>query len=265
MANPNADAEQMLHAALRYTEQYGWALFPCRANSKQPATQNGVLNATTNRDMIRRWWQRYPDHNIAIACGPISGGLVAVDIDGDAGETTMRQLEEQCGVLPCSIQSITPNGRHVLLQGPADAEIRNSVGQLGSGIDIRADGGYIVCPPSRHPCGALYHWHVDNTDKPAPIPGWLLNRIQAPRRGSASVTNWAALIHNDINDGERNDTLARIVGHLMRRSVAPQVALEIAAAINDARCRPPLLLSDITIIINSIAARERRKRTGWSP
>ncbi|MFC7591275.1 bifunctional DNA primase/polymerase [Nonomuraea antimicrobica] len=58
----------------------GWHVFPVAIGDKPPAkgfTDWGA-NATTDPDLIRRWWTRAP-YNIGIACGP--SGLVVVDLD----------------------------------------------------------------------------------------------------------------------------------------------------------------------------------------
>src|SRR5206468_1969298 len=61
---------------------------------------------------------------------------------------------------------------------PGGVELRNTAGRLPGiteslpGIDLRADGGYVVAAPSRHRSGAAYRW-VDPDAPPAPAPRWL--------------------------------------------------------------------------------------------
>ena len=57
------------------------AVFPCRARDKRPATERGLKDATTDKDVIRRWWGERSDYNLAIATGSVSQVFV-VDIDG---------------------------------------------------------------------------------------------------------------------------------------------------------------------------------------
>ena len=42
---------------------------PCPSVGKHPRTRNGLKDATTNKEQIRKWWERWPDANIGIACG----------------------------------------------------------------------------------------------------------------------------------------------------------------------------------------------------
>ena len=65
-----------------------------------------------------------------------------------------------------------------------------------------------------------------------------------------------------VAEGERNNTLARLVGHLLRRRVDPYVALELALCWNATRCRPPLPEAEVLRVADSIAARELRRRKG---
>ena len=81
----------ILHAALTLAEK-GMAVFPCQPRDKRPATERGYLDATTEAVIIKRWWRKNPDFNIAIATGTISGVFVG-DIDGADAEAELRKLE----------------------------------------------------------------------------------------------------------------------------------------------------------------------------
>ena len=67
-------------------------------------------------------------------------------------------------------------------------------------------------------------------------------------------------MRNEVTEGRRNDTLARLAGHLLRRWVDPLVTLEFLLTWNAMRCRPPLDESEVFTIVNSIAGRELKRR-----
>ena len=63
-----------------------------------------------------------------------------------------------------------------------------------------------------------------------------------------------------INEGGRNDALARLTGHLIARSVAWSVTPYLVHGFNLVRCVPPLPEEEVYRIIHSICAAEGRKR-----
>ncbi len=164
----------MLRTAIAFAKR-GLAVFPCRARDKRPATEHGVKDATTDAEIIRRWWQHDPQFNVAIATGEVSNVFV-VDIDGVDAELELRRLEAAHGELPATVESITARGRHLFFQMP-ETPVRNTASQIAAGIDTRGNGGYVVCPPSIHPSGRAYAWSVDSANAFAAAPDWLLGRI----------------------------------------------------------------------------------------
>jgi len=254
---------QLLRTALAYASR-GMAVFPVVPRDKRPAVHNGVLRATTDANVITGWW-RNTDHNIGIATGPKSGVFV-IDIDGEQGDGSIDMLVRQHGPLPATAESLTGRGAHLYFRWPAGRNIRNSVEKLGPSLDVRGDGGYVLAPPSIHPSGAIYAWDVDAPDTIAPAPQWLLDKITAPTFSEPAARpagEWAELIGSGVGEGQRNDTIARLSGYLLRRHVDPLVTLELMFAFNEARCRPPLERDEVGRTVLSIAKKERGKRGGF--
>ena len=73
----------ILDAALRYAG-IGLSVVPIRPGEKAPYTEHGVRDATTSITQIKRWWQRWPKADIALACGAASGFDV-LDVDRQHG------------------------------------------------------------------------------------------------------------------------------------------------------------------------------------
>src|SRR5262249_2325512 len=96
----------------------------------------------------------------------------------------------------------------------------------------------------------------------AAAPDWLLDMISAPKSGEAAMPAmaWNDAIRDGAGKGCRNDSMTRLVGHLLHRRVDPLTTLEIALAVNDARYRPPMTHAEVTAIVDSIAAAELRRR-----
>ncbi len=91
-------------------------------------------------------------------------------------------------------------------------------------------------------------------------PRWATraNGSKAP----APPSVWRDLIEQGVTEGQRNTTITRVAGHLLRRRIDPVVTLGLLRAWNATSCRPPLPDEDITRIVNSIAGKELRRQNG---
>jgi hypothetical protein len=223
-----------------------------------------LKDATIDPVRVESWWLVSPNNNIAIATGAISGVFV-VDVDGLDAEAALRTLEAEHGTLPTTVEVVTGAGRHIWLKHPADTTIANSASKIAPGIDIRGDGGYALTPPSIHPSGKAYAWSVDCASAIAEAPAWLLAKIATPNSGNGTATppsEWLRLAEGGVSEGTRNDAVARLTGHLLRRRVDPRVTLELIRTWNAARCRPPLADKEVEQVVNSIAGKELKRRRG---
>ena len=248
-----------LSAAYRYAER-GWPVFPCERRGKRPITRRGLHDATTDRNEIERMWRPDGHANVAVPTGRPSG-IVVLDVDGDEGSDALYLLENDHGALPRTASVQTPSGgAHYYFKHPG-GEIRNSVRQLGPGLDIRADGGYVIAPPSVGPNGLRYE--PDERAPLAELPEWLLGRLTS-RQGTSQRTptsEWVAIVQDGMPQGQRNHGLARLTGHLLAKDVDVRLVRELVLLVNR-RCKPPLDETEVDQVLESIAGRELRKRTG---
>lgn len=249
----------LLRTALALAER-GLAVFPCQPRAKEPATPRGCLDASKDPHMLRHWWGLNPHYNVAIATGDISK-IFVLDIDALDAELELRRLEAAHDPLPATVEAVTARGRHLYFNMP-DAPVRNSAGKVAAGIDTRGVGGYVLAPPSIHPSGRAYAWSVDSASAIADAPAWLLARItQGSGNGEATPPEvWRALVADGVDEGQRDCTVAKLAGHLLRRFVDAHVVLELLQVWNAARCRPPLPAEDIERIVDSICGAELRRR-----
>jgi hypothetical protein len=211
--SPQAQAvPTMLDAALAYARTH-IPVFPCNPLDKQPLTPHGFKDATTDEAQIRAWWTQWPNAMIGIPTGPVSG-IWALDTDKDAvkqidGEATLAQLEMRHSPLLRTRTSITPRGgRHRLFIWDDNALIRNSVGKIGPGIDVRGVGGYICVPPSQTANGGAYCWE-DMKVPPAPAPTWLTALAKTKRmspRARGALDDECKKVAS-AQPGKRNNTL----------------------------------------------------------
>jgi hypothetical protein len=185
-----APSTMMLDAALRYASK-GFQVFPCHSardgrcscgnsscdrKAKHPRTPNGLNDATDDVAAITAWWRQWPDANIALRTGDVSG-FVAYDFDGELGQAIAKDVRS----LPTPVADTGGGGLHMLFAHPGHL-VRTRRG-VREGLDVRGDGGYIIAPPSMHASGRPYAWQQflspDETD-PAPIPESLQSYAEAP-------------------------------------------------------------------------------------
>jgi len=188
-------------------------------------------------------------------------GLVAVDVDGPEGEVGLQELSG--GDLPNTWEYHTsPGRRRLIYRLPAGITIPSSTPRPK--LDILGERKQAVLPPSLHPSGHRYAWAPGRdpwTFGPAaPAPEWLLRLAARPAGERTPPEEWRRLVAQGVAEGERNNALARLVGHLLRRRVDPFMVVELALAWNATRCRPPLPEAEVLRTVDSIARAEARRR-----
>ncbi|MCA1832901.1 MAG: bifunctional DNA primase/polymerase [Actinobacteria bacterium] len=260
-----------LDAALIYARR-GWPVFPCQSPSslggcschhedcgspaKHPRIQGGLRAATTEEAQVRQWWGRWPDANVAVRTGAVSG-LVVLDVDPDhGGDDSLERISDRFGPLPDGrLVRTGSGGRHFYFAHPGGT-VRNDAGRrLGPGLDIRGDGGYVIAPPSRHASGGSYVLEERGQLIPE-LPCWLLELLRPPpmpirnlvrpNGQPANPDRWTrAAVDGELHRlrsatvGTRNDTLNRIafrLGQIVRtgrldEATAERLLLDGALAI----------------------------------
>jgi hypothetical protein len=161
--------------ALSYANQ-GWFIIPlhypiagqcscgnpnCGSAAKHPISQivpKGYLNGTVNKELIKSWWEKYPEANIGVVVGPHSN-ICVLDVDPrNGGDISFGNLIRVRGDLPATVQCLTGGGgQHYyfvynLLFGVPK--------EFKKGIDIKRSG-YVVAPGSQHISGKYYEWMSD--------------------------------------------------------------------------------------------------------
>ncbi len=253
-------------AALAYVAR-GWAAIPIEAHGKRPLVawleyQQRIAAAAE----VDAWFRRWPDANVGIVTGRVSG-LVVIDIDPrHGGVLSLAAVQRERGPLPRTVEALTGGGgRHLYFAHPG-VPLHNRVG-IVPGIDLRADGGCVVAPPSLHPGGRRYAWAAGCSPDEvplAPMPAWA-KPASAHAASGHSLAHWRQLVREGVAEGARNDTLASLTGHLLWHGVDPEVALELLLAWNRLRCRPPLPDDEVASVVGSITRLHERERSELPP
>jgi hypothetical protein len=210
-------------------------IFPC-GNDKRPFTAHGYKDASSDPDIIRKCWMRWPDALIGV---PTGNKFVVVDCDLQHVEA--QEWYGRANLPPTRTHYTRSGGRHLLFK-PNDA-VRCGAGKLARGIDTRGKGGYIIWWPAE----GLKVLHADVL---APVPEWVLKKLQAEpappppsRRQPVSCPQQAqrkidGIIRTIVNarEGERNHItfwaacrLAELVAQsVLGRDDALEITIEAA-------------------------------------
>ncbi|NVM21328.1 MAG: bifunctional DNA primase/polymerase [Desulfobacterales bacterium] len=234
----------------------GWSVIPLRRQDKRPAIRwLEYQHRLAGEDEAKDWFHRWPEANVGIVTGGVSG-LVVLDVDPKhGGDASLEAMDKEHGPLPRTIEATTGGGgRHIYLAHPGGI-IHNKVG-LAPGIDLRGDGGCVAAPPSLHASGRRYVWavsHEPDSTALAPMPGWLLREVTAGgRHVGHPISHWRHLVTEGVPEGERNNTIASLAGHLLWNGVDPDVTMELLLCWNLVRCRPPLPDDEVVRTVKSI-------------
>jgi KaiC/GvpD/RAD55 family RecA-like ATPase len=237
----------MLNAALKYSK-LGLSVIPLRPKEKLPLFQwADFQKRMATEEEIRLWWEHWPNANVGIVTGSISG-IAVVDLDGPAGIANGVRLK-----LPNTLTSLTGAGRQLFYKYREG--VCNSASVVSEKVDVRGEGGYIVAPPSVHPCGKRYQW----------LSGSVLNvrgLKDFPIFSSASTptvnptvqlgTGWIQDALSGLKEGNRDATFARIVGRLHHSGLDP-VTIRALLHPHAARCS----FTDLDKVVRSITKYER--------
>jgi hypothetical protein len=137
------DLDRTITAACSLGRQ-GYRVFPCKAD-KSPATPNGFKDAACEHASIELLWRQHPAVLVGVATGAV-GGIAVLDID------LAKHAEAQAWwdfhrerLLPARIHRTRSGGLHLIYRHRPG--LRCSAGLINRGVDVRADGGYIIWWP----------------------------------------------------------------------------------------------------------------------
>ena len=273
---------ELAAAASRYASTYDWAVFPvhsiregtctcshadCGSPGKHPRTPRGLTDATKDQQVIKEWWEQWPDSNIGVRTGQVSG-IMAVDLDvkdSDVnGITNWYELLDDHGSASTMTAFTGSGGQHWIYKLPPNVEVRNDTGtKLAKGIDIRGDGGYIVVAPSVHLSGDTYQW--EDNSQAVLAPEWLISKCASPVQKAVKTTvkpaegyePWVTEALQGVGESYRNHTAARLVGYFHKSGVAEDIIQAVLTPFAEA-CNPPMDIRELRRTVASVCRYEKQ-------
>jgi len=196
--------DQLLSAALELANR-GFSIIPLEPRNKKPLVGwRDYQIERPNEKQIQQWWNSWPDANIGVVCGKVSN-LIVLDVDGESGFETLSQN----GFYPEEHPTVTVKtnrGKHYYYRHP-QKEISSFHFQGG---DVKADGGYVVAPPSIHPSGDKYEWLSSPVESILADPPEALLSILRTAQKETTFPNEGILEENRPGLGEVLDGCALV-------------------------------------------------------
>lgn len=204
---------------------------------------------------LEQWINQWPNMNIAIVTGEISGITV---IDIDTGGETITPLSS----FPETYTVKTPTeGYHLFYKyNPNINQTANTFSQYPH-VDIRNTGGFVVAVPSHckyikngKQIDGYYEVYKQIAIKDFPVNLFPVSEVKKKHDPKLAF---------GAPEGTRNDSAAKVIGHILS-SIHPNYWLDFGlAGLREwnKRNNPPLPDEEIVATYKSIASRQYAQRT----
>lgn len=249
----------------------------CKSPGKAPVLKNWSQHKTTTEDELDSWFAGNKYLNIGLVLGQTENwNIVGVDIDGELGEKTFQEVSKQQAV-PDTWEFTSGNGRRLLYLLPDNLATQKCKVTWKEGheeLAFLAQGQQTVLPPSMHASGKQYTWidgHSPFECDIAMAPNWIIEKIkvQVPNGPEQLPSFFGEPLSTpvvmeeyakDVSEGNRSNTLARMVGSLCaKRTLTKEVIKQATMQQNLLFCHPPLDESEIDAMVESIYESEMQK------
>ena len=214
----------------------GWRVFPVVTGGKKPLYRGWQRDATTDPEMIARYWRREPSPNIGVVAGET---FDAWDIEVAHVAALRGYLRRGGHELPLTPVARTGRGGIHILTEPTGVGGSRDLYLDGTHVgELKSSGGFIVVCPSV--TQGPYTWlRMPEAMAVAPAPPWLLALLERPRRaippprrrGSSKAPAQAldalAVAVRDAGEGRRNNFLYWAMRRALEEGIPAPIATKV--------------------------------------
>lgn len=222
----------------------GWSVLPVKPEEKRPYMTNWLQYTRTRatKHTVENWFRSLSNAGIGVVTGKVSN-MVVLDIESDCP----YPIEDLLRKYPTQMYSRTGSGGyHLFYQYPTNvSRVANRVG-IFERADLRADGGFIVLPPTIHPSGSRYEWIKKGALGAFPVG--LLDLQSQPK---VQDDGWITEALRGVSEGGRNDTCARLAGYFFKKGINTDIVEALLLEWNE-RNDPPMPVHEVRTTIKSI-------------
>lgn len=249
-------------AALEAVE-LGLSVIPVGTDKRPLVAWAQFQRRAPRREEAQEWFSRWPEAQLGLVTGAVNG-VDVIDFDQLSAPWPPEGRE-----LPADVVVRTPRGGlHYYIKAIPGA--RNTASALAPGVDTRAEGGYVLIPPSHTDKGS--YAYVSGSladiarlrDWTGAAPDWLAEALAGPAEGDTPDDAGeeevplrprprAANAPDRLVEGQRNEGLFRMACRLRRAGLDQAELLAAVHAANRRRCQPPLPPEEVDALCRSAA------------
>ena len=215
----------------------GISVIPVGVDKKPLINWKEYSERIAKRSEIKKWWEKFPEANVAIVTGKVSN-LTVVDV-------------EEGGIIDGYPETLTVStgggGFHLYYR--YTPKFKNAV-RIRDLTDIRNDVGYVIAPPSIHKSGKKYTFI--SRKKIAAFPEHLFFRQFVEQKKN----DWNELFKG-VGSGKRNEVAAKVCGHILTQTPFKMWEYVAWPAVKEwnQHNKPPLEEDELRATFDSISGR----------
>ncbi len=255
----------MLNIALKYLA-LGWSVIPvhtivkghctcgdeeCPTPGKHPRVRwtDYTSRLPTKRE-LRAWFDDDPKgSNIGLVTGLISN-LVVVDCDGESGARTARKALR----LPRQtlVARTGGGGLHYFYKANG-LQVPSRIAMLPE-VDIKAERGFVVIPPSRHKSGRKYKW----LRRMEPVACDLSPLLREEGEALVNESGWYTELLQGVEEGARGHAASKLTGRYFGLGLSTTEVFMLMSAWNDLNS-PPLPRKELVTTVKYFQRKHREQ------
>jgi len=229
-----------------YVHDFKFSVIPLKKDKKPYIKWEEFQTRKPTDKEIESWFKNDKDKMIGIVTGKISN-LSVIDVDNEDGDRLFREIVPEGFIAP-TVR--TPRGGyHVYCK--YEEGLRNA-SQIGGGIDIRSDGGYVVSPPSRSALAKSYTFIVNLETKRPCVPKELLDYKELAEEITENPKGTMFI------EGRRDNDLFHVSNCLVKGGMETEAIKQILTTLADS-CDPPFPEKEVNYKIKSALNRALRR------
>lgn len=257
----------MLDIALKYLK-LGWSVIPVHALVKGHCTCGRAQCSTPGKHPRVRWTDyatRLPTRrelrawfdedtggsNIGLVTGNVSN-LIVVDCDGpDGAKTARKALHLPRGTL---VAQTGGGGLHYFYR-PNGLVIPSRIA-LFPGVDIKAERGFVVIPPSKHKSGRKYRWI--RRKRPVACDLSVLTREREDGDSYDNEGGWYKELLEGVEEGSRSNAASKLAGRYFGLGLSAKEVFMLMSTWNELN-RPPLHHRELVTTVKFLRRKHREE------